>query len=340
MIIGAGPVGLYQAFQLGLLGFTARIVDVLPHAGGQCIELYPDTPIYDIPALPRCTGRELVQNLLQQVLPFGFELHLNELISALTQGPQGNWQIVAQSGHQWSAKAVFITAGVGAFLPRALQAEGADLAQGHGLAYRLDDPVRFAGQQVLVIGGDDLALSWLLQLAEAPPSQRPSSLTLLHRRDVLTADATRQQRFQTLCAQGLAQWVVGQPTRIVCDASSRNVCAVQVSPPQGDPFTLGCTHVLAATGISPRLGPLAHWGLDLHHKQLAIDPATGATAVPGIYAAGDLVTYPGKKKLIACGFHEAVMAAFGAADALRPGQNGSLQYTTSSTLLQQRLGVR
>lgn len=345
LIVGAGPTGLYLAFQLGLLGLTSRIVDVLPQAGGQCIELFPDTPIYDIPGQPRCTGRELSAQLLQQMAPFGFALHLNELVSTLEAVAPGGWTVGCQSGTVWQARAVCLTAGVGAFLPRPLQAEGADAAVGHGLFYQLDNLAQHAGQHVLVVGGDDLALDWLLQLANAPAAEAPASLTLLYRRPALNVAAERQQQFDALCAQGRVHLVVGQASRISCadpGASAPHtggVRAMWITPPEGDDQALPCTHILAATGISPRLGPLAQWGLELHRKQLPVTPANGSTARPGLFAAGDLVTYPGKKKLIACGFHEAVMAAFGLAEYLNPGQVGPLQYTTSSALLQRRLGL-
>ena len=359
LVIGAGPVGLWQVFQLGLQGIAAQVVDALPQPGGQCIELYPDKPIYDIPGLPVCTGRELTDRLLAQVRPFAPALHLGQWVASLQLQPDGRFAVAGSGGTQWLARCVFIAAGVGAFLPRALQVEGAERHQGRQLIYNsLPDDV--AVRQVLVVGGDAAAVQTAVDLASLPAAQRPARLTLLHRRATLSAEPGLLQRWQDLLAQGAAHFEVGQITALHECSPSDTASPVSSVVPAGSVGPLGPVGALVAVdiigsagtacrqpvdslvvclGVSPKLGPLAHWGLALQRRQLVVDAVHFETSVPGIHAVGDVVSYPGKKKLILCGFHEATLATFAALPRLRPDAPTLLQYTTTSALLQQRLGV-
>jgi len=336
LVIGAGPVGLWQVFQLGLQGISCHVVDALPHAGGQLVELYPDKPIYDIPGLPVCSGRELAQRLQQQVQPFAPTLHLGQTVAALARRDDQRLDVETSAGNRFVARAVFIAAGVGAFQPKRLKLDGIDAFEPAQLTYRLDDAHAFAGRHVVVHGGDDLAIDQALRLIDA--ATPPGRLSLLHRRDVLHSDDARAlARVQSLIAEGRIQRVVGQP--VGWQAPAGALSALDLIAPDGSAHTLAFDHLLVALGLSPRLGPIADWGLAMERKQLVVDPVQCQTSETGVFAVGDINTYPGKKKLILCGFHEATMAAFGAAALLLPEQRSALQYTTTSPLLQRRLGV-
>ena len=348
LVIGAGPVGLFQVFQLGLQDIRAQVVDALPVAGGQCIELYADKPIYDIPALQVCTGRELVDRLLLQIAPFAPQFHLGQEVSALAPRDDSRFDVATSTGACFIARTVFIAGGVGAFQARALKADGIERHIGTQLFYRVPEPALLAGQRVLVVGGEDAAVAAVLRLADgvdasAPVTQRPASITLLHRRRTLTADATSLARLQALCEAGVVRFEVGQVLGIEPAASAGadigRLAAVQVIGEDSSSRPLPVDVVLAFLGVSPKLGPIAHWGLALERRQLVVDAAHFETSTPGIYAVGDVVTYPGKKKLILCGFHEATLAAFAAAARLRPDQPVLLHYTTTSPKLHQLLGV-
>ena len=342
LIIGAGPVGLFQVFQLGLQGIHAEVVDALPTPGGQCIQLYADKPIYDIPAMQVCTGRELVDGLLRQLAPFAPSWHLGQVVSTLSARADGRFNATTGRGTRFISRTVFIAAGVGAFMPRALQAEGVDQLSAAQLHYQPPDHAAAAGRDVLVIGGDDAAIDAVLQLAgdgDAPhTSAPPSSITLLHRRPTLDADGTRLQRFQAHCTSGAVRFEVGQVLRVTPDNAAGHM-ALQVIGDNSVIRQLQADQLLVLLGLSPKLGPIAHWGLAMARRQLAVDAAHCETSVPGIYAVGDVISYPGKKKLILCGFHEATLATFAAVARLRPDEPTLLQYTTTSARLQQRLGV-
>ena len=351
LVIGAGPVGLWQVFQLGLQGIAAQVVDALPVPGGQCIELYADKPIYDIPGLPVCTGRELVDRLLQQIRPFAPVFHGGQLIASVQPQPEGGFAVASSTGRQWRARCLFIATGVGAFLPRTLTVAGAEGHVGRQLFYNTP-PADVAGRRVLVMGGDDAALQTIVGLAELPPGQGPSQLTLLHRRATLNAEPALLQRWQALLATGAVRIEVGQIVALIessgagasasgapLAAASTRLDAVQIVDDEGRQRPLPVDSLVVCLGLSPRLGPVAQWGLDLQRRQLRVDAAHFETSVPGIFAVGDGVSYPGKKKLILCGFHEATLATFAALRRLRPGEAALLQYTTTSALLQQRLGL-
>ena len=353
LVIGAGPVGLFLVFQLGLLGIHGQVVDSLPVPGGQCIELYADKPIYDIPAVQVCTGRELVDRLLLQVKPFTPTFHLGQTVTGLAQRGDGRFDIQTRSGLHFISRTVVVAGGVGAFEPRALKVDGVARHLGTQLFYRLPEPgaaSALSGRQVLVVGGDEAAVSAAVQLAEAiaagsatghpPPAPAPSHVTLLHRRSTLNAEPALLTRFQALCGSAVLHFEVGQILGIDEDNSpARRLLAVQTIDEHNTPHRLPVDVLLVQLGLSPKLGPIAHWGLALARRQLVVDPAHFETSTPGIFAVGDVITYPGKKKLILSGFHEATLAAFAAVARLRPTEPVLLQYTTTSPLLHQRLGV-
>ncbi|MDD4942853.1 NAD(P)/FAD-dependent oxidoreductase [Rhodoferax sp.] len=337
LVIGAGPVGLYTVFQLGLQGVAAQVVDVLPQAGGQCIELYPDKPIFDIPGIPRCSGRELAQRLLAQVAPFKPHFHFNRQVSSLALQADGRWLVSTASGiapaAHFMARTVFIAAGVGAFVPKELKLEGLATWLGSQLFYRQAPAPATQGQRVLVVGGEDEAVASAVALAQGGAQ----SVTLVHRRDVLQAPPATLAQFNTLRAAGKIKFLTGQLTGL--SASAERLQQVQLTTPEDHTVAVPLDTLVVCQGVSPKLGPMADWGLDMARKQLRVSTETFATSAPGIYAVGDVITYPGKKKLIVCGFHEATLAVFAAAQTLCPDASGVLQYTTSSALLQQRLGV-
>ena len=327
LIIGAGPIGLFQAFQLGLLEISCHIVDTLPHPGGQCAELYGSKPLYDIPGTPATTGNGLVDALLSQVAPFKPTMHLGEQIATLAREPDGRWRLGTDRGSDFLAKTVFIAAGVGAFVPRRVTIDGIETFEGSKLFYHPADLSRFAGQSVVVQGGDDAALNTALALVG-----QAAHVTLLHRRDGFQADPTLVAALRAHVANGTLSFVVGQPSGF--DGSE-----LEVTLPDTRIVSRPIDALIACLGISPRLGPIAEWGLELERKQVPVDTEKFETRAPGVFAVGDINTYPGKRKLIVCGFHEATLAAWGAAAIVFPGKAIPLQYTTTSTRLHQLLGV-
>ena len=335
VIVGAGPVGLFQAFQLGLQDIHSHIIDALPHVGGQCIELYADKPIYDIPGIPVCTGRELVAQLQTQVKPFAPTFHLNQEVTQVERLEDGTISVHTSAHQHFVCKVLVIAAGVGAFQARKLAVEGAAELENTHVHYRLSDASRFADQDVLVLGGEESAVAAALKLTLEP--QAPRSVTLMHRRDVFTAEPVMLQAMRDAVANGKLQLQIGQPTALLNDG--QHLRAVQVATPEGQTIERPAQHVLTFLGLSPKLGSIANWGLAMERKQLVVNTETFATDVPGIFAVGDINTYAGKKKLILCGFHEATLAAFGAAAIVHPTRKTLLQYTTTSTELHRLLGI-
>ena len=336
VVIGAGPVGLFQVFQLGLQGLRAHVVDALPFAGGQCAELYGDKPIYDIPGIAVCTGQELTERLLGQIRPFSPTFHLGQQVESVQAQAGGGFRIGTSGGTQLQARAVFLATGVGAFVPRALKLAGLQAHEGGQVRYRLDDPAALAGQRVVVHGGDEPAVAQAIACATAPEAQRPARTTLQHRRDVFDAPPALLAQLQALRAAGRIGVTIGVPAAIA--EEDGRLAALTLTTPEGTALSLPLDLLLVRLGLVPRLGPIADWGLQLERKQLVVDTATFATSVPGIHAVGDAITYPGKRKLILSGFHEATLAAFGAAEWLA-GHKLPLEYTTSSERLHGLLGL-
>jgi thioredoxin reductase (NADPH) len=335
LIIGAGPIGIFQAFQLGLLEISSHIVDALPYPGGQCVELYADKPIYDIPGLPVCTGRELIAQLLKQVAPFKPVLHLGQLVSTLQRQGDGRLLLETSSGTAFLAKTLFIAAGVGAFQPRMPNVEGLAAHVGKQVHLNLPETDAWADHDVLVLGDSDSALKAAITLASQ--ASKPKSVTLMHRRNVFVAEPATTAAFQALVDAQEIRFVAGQPSGL--QETDGRITGLLYLNAEGAQQTLPVDELLLQLGLSPKLGPIAHWGLDMERRQLKVSTEDYATDQRAIFAVGDINTYPGKKKLILCGFHETVLAAFGAAAIVFPQKKVLLQYTTTSTRLHTLLGV-
>ena len=336
VVIGAGPAGLFQVFELGLLEIRAHVIDTLPVPGGQCIELYPDKPIYDIPGLPFCTGRELTERLVQQIQPFGATFHLNQEVASVQRQADQRFLVQTSQGTRLLSKTVFIAGGVGAFQPRTLKVPGLESFHDQQVFYRVRDPAAFAGQHLVVMGDDDSALGWAIHFAQDEP-HRARSVTLLHRRDAFRAAPATVERMRALCVSGAMRFMAGQ---IVGFAETQGrLTHLRVTGADDRAHTVPVDILLPCLGLSPKLGPIAEWGLCLERKQLVVDTESFETSEPGIFAVGDVNTYPGKKKLIVCGFHEATLAAYAACAYVFPDQKVPLEYTTTSPRLHALLGV-
>ena len=336
VIVGAGPVGLFQVFQLGLLEIQAHVIDSLAEPGGQCIELYPDKPIYDIPAVPMCTGRDLTQNLLKQIQPFGAGFHLGQVVTQVRKQDDGRFFVETSKGTQFLAKTVFIAGGVGSFQPRTLKVGGLDRFLDTQLFYRVRSPALFAGKNLVIVGGGDSALDWALNFVADGP-HKAESVLLVHRRDELLAAPASVAKMRALCDASEMQFVIGQVTGF--EEVHGRLAGLKLTAADGVTRLLPLDMLLVFFGLGPKLGPIAEWGLDLDRKQIVVDTEKFETCIAGIFAVGDINIYPGKKKLILSGFHEAALAAFGAAPYVFPDKHILLQYTTTSSRLHKMLGV-
>jgi thioredoxin reductase (NADPH) len=338
VIVGAGPVGLFQIFELGLLGIGAHIIDSLPQVGGQCTELYPDKPIYDIPALPICGAQELIDRLLEQAKPFNARFHLGQEVTEVAPQPDGRFLVGTSQGTRLNAGAVVIAAGVGSFQPRRLSLPDIEQFEGRSVHYRVKNAADFHDRDLVICGGGDSALDWTVALCG-----KARSMTLVHRRAEFRAAPATVARMRELVAAGKMQLfeghVVAVQRRTHADGSATLSGLVVQSADGHTTIKVPADQVLAFFGLHPKLGPVAEWGLELERKALKVDTEKFQTSVPGIFAIGDINTYPGKKKLILSGFHEAALAAFAIQHHLHPGKRQFLQYTTTSPIMQKRLGV-
>jgi thioredoxin reductase (NADPH) len=336
VIIGAGPVGLFQVFELGLLEIKAHVIDSLAYPGGQPVELYPDKPIYDIPAIPVCTGQELTDRLLKQIEPFGATFHLGQEVVTVDKQDDGRFFIETSKGTRFLTKTIFIAAGVGAFQPRLLKVDGLDQFHGSQLYYRVKNPAEFAGKNLVIVGGGDSALDWALNFAANGPN-KAESVILIHRRDGFKAAPASVAKMKELCDAYEMQFIVGQITGY--EEKDGRLVGIKVTGADGVTRVVPLDVLLVFFGLSPKLGPIAEWGLEIERKQLVVDTEKFSTSIPGIFAVGDINTYPGKKKLILSGFHECALAAFGAMPIISPDKKVFLQYTTTSPKLHKVLGV-
>jgi thioredoxin reductase (NADPH) len=332
LIIGAGPAGLFQVFELGLLGIRSHVVDTLRHPGGQCAELYPDKPIYDIPALPVCGAQELVDRLMKQVEPMHPVFHFGEEVTGLARQDDGRFVLRTAAGTAFLARTVVIAAGLGSFQPRRLGLEGCDALEDVQVHYRVRSAADFHGQRLVIFGGGDSALDWVIDL-----NGKARSIVHVHRRNEFRAAPASVTRMKELVAAGKMEYVEGVAAAIATDGG--RLTGVTIKRTDGRMQDLEADHLLAFFGLHPKLGPIADWGFELEKKAIKVDTAKFQTNVPGIFAIGDINTYPGKKKLILSGFHEAALAAFAIAEYLNPAKKVHLQYTTTSPIMQKRLGV-
>lgn len=333
VIVGAGPCGLFQVFELGLLGLKAEVIDSIPRPGGQCSELYPDKPIYDIPAIPVCTGQELTDALLKQIEPFSPGMHLGEEVQVVQRQDNDTFLVETSKGKQFNAKAVVIAAGVGSFQPRQLRVPNVEEYEDRTLHYRVRDPAQFAGKRLVILGGGDSALDWVLELAD-----KAERITLVHRRDEYRAMPDSVARMKQLVAEGRIDELTSAKASELRGEDGQ-VSSIVIQPKEGDAVDVAADQVLVFFGLAPKLGPIAEWGLDINRKTLNVDTEKFETSEPGIYAVGDINYYPGKKKLILCGFHEAALAAFAIKQRIEPEKKVHVQYTTTSPIMHERLGI-
>jgi thioredoxin reductase (NADPH) len=331
-IVGAGPCGLFQVFELGLLGLKAHVLDSLPKVGGQCVELYPDKPIYDIPAVPVCTGQQLTDLLLEQIKPFGAQYHLGETVQTVHKQENGRFLVGTSGGTQLDAGAVIVAGGVGAFEPRKLSVPNADQYEGKQIHYRVRDPKSFTGKDVVIMGGGDSALDWAVVLAEFA-----HSVVLIHRRPEFRGAQATVDKLTALREAHRADILVGNAQDLV--EENGQLKGIRVTSADGVTRAVSCDQILVFYGLHPKLGPIAEWGYELNKRTIQVDTEKFQTSIPGIYAVGDINHYPGKKKLILSGFHEAALAAFAIKEYLEPGKKVHLQYTTTSPIMHKRLGV-
>jgi thioredoxin reductase (NADPH) len=332
VIIGAGPVGLFAVFELGLLDINAHLVDILDRPGGQLTELYPEKPIYDIPGYPVISAQELVDRLMEQARPFHPTFHLGQTVEQLERLSDGRLRLVTSAGVHLTTKVVVIAAGGGSFQPKRPPVEGIEAFEHKSVFYavrRIDD---FRDQDLLIVGGGDSALDWTLNLQ---PIAR--SLTLLHRRDVFRAAPDSVNKMRSLVDAGAMKLVYGQLSKLLGEDGQVRTAIVRDNA--GKDIELAVTRVLPFFGLTMKLGPLAHWGLNLDENLVPVDTEKFETSEPGIFAIGDINTYPGKLKLILSGFHEAALMSRAAARIVHPDKPVIFQYTTSSSSLHKKLGV-
>ncbi|HEY8383294.1 MAG TPA: NAD(P)/FAD-dependent oxidoreductase [Microvirga sp.] len=335
VIIGAGPVGLFAVFELGLLDIKAHLIDILPKAGGQCTELYPEKPIYDIPGFPIVTGQGLIDNLMKQIEPFHPTFHTGEMVASLeTLGtPEApKFRLTTDAGTVFTAKCIIVAAGGGSFLPKKPPIENIDAYEGTGVHYAVRKMEAFRGKKILIVGGGDSALDWTVNLQ--PLSER---LTLLHRRDAFRAAPHTVEQMRSLVASGDMDMHLGQVVALKGEAPVLE--AVVVRRDDGSTFEVPCDVMLPFFGLTMKLGPIADWGLNLNENLIPVDTEKFETNVPGIFAIGDINHYPGKLKLILSGFHEGALAAQKVHRYVYPDKKLLFQYTTSSSSLQKKLGV-
>jgi thioredoxin reductase (NADPH) len=332
VIIGAGPVGLFAVFELGLLDIKAHVLDILPKPGGQCAELYPEKPIYDIPALPIVTGQGLTDALLEQIKPFGPAFHFGERVDVVQKLDDGRFVLATDGGKSFITKLIVIAAGGGSFTPKRPPLEGIEGYEGKSVFYsvrRMDD---FRDQDIFIVGGGDSALDWTLNLQ---PIAR--SLTLMHRRDDFRAAPASVNKMRELVAAGKIQMKLGQMTTLV--GANGQLQSVKCKGTEGD-FEVTATRLMPFFGLTMKLGPVADWGLNLEENLISVDTEKFQTSQDRIFAIGDINTYPGKLKLILSGFHEAALMAQAAHKIVYPDKRLIFQYTTSSSSLQKKLGVK
>jgi thioredoxin reductase (NADPH) len=332
VIVGAGPVGLFAVFELGLLDIKCALVDILDKPGGQCAELYPEKPIYDIPGYPIITGDGLVQKLMEQIAPFKPTLHLSQMVESLARDTDGRFRLTTDAGTTFLCKVVIVAAGGGSFQPKRPPVPGIEDYEGTSVHYAVRRMEDFRGHDVLIVGGGDSALDWTLNLQPLA-----KSLTLLHRRDDFRAASDSVRKMRELVEAGKVKLALGQVSGLRGDAGQ--VSHAIVKDKDGAEVHHAATRILPFFGLTMKLGPVANWGINLDENLIPVSTETFETSEKGIFAIGDINTYPGKLKLILCGFHEAALMAQAAVHIVSPEKKVVFQYTTSSSSLQKKLGV-
>jgi thioredoxin reductase (NADPH) len=333
VIIGAGPIGLFAVFELGLLDMKTHLIDILDKIGGQCAELYPEKPIYDIPGIPYTSAQGLVDALLLQIKPFNAQFHLGEMVESVEKIGEPLFRVKTDQGKEFESKVVVIAAGGGSFQPKRPPIPGIEPYEGKSVFYAVRKMEAFRDKRVLIVGGGDSALDWTLNLAPIA-----SHLTLLHRRSEFRAAPDSVNKMMALEGEGKIDLVLGQVTSLV--GSDGQVQKAIVKTNEGSMFEIACDALLPFFGLTMKLGPVANWGFELKNNELIpVETASFETSMPGIFAIGDINWYPGKLKLILSGFHEAALMAQKAHRHVYPEKRLVFQYTTSSSSLQKKLGV-
>ncbi len=333
VIIGAGPVGLFAVFELGLLNIKAHLVDILDKPGGQCAELYPEKPIYDIPAWPVISGQGLTDRLMEQIKPFEPTFHLSQMVESLRKTDEGVWQITTDAGTVMTAHVVVIAAGGGSFVPKKPPIAGIDAYEGTSVFYAVRKMAQFADKRLVIVGGGDSALDWTLNLQPLA-----KEVTLIHRRDDFRAAPDSVEKMKKLVAEGKMKFLLGQVSAL--EGADGKLSGITIKDDAKNETRIECDNLLPFFGLTMKLGPVANFGLNLHENLIPVDTEKFETSEPGVFAIGDINTYPGKLKLILSGFHEAALMAQKAFAYCRPGEKLRFQYTTSSTDLQTKLGVK
>ena len=331
LIIGAGPTGLFCGHQLGIIGLSCEIVDNLDKAGGQCIELYPDKPIYDIPAVPECTGEELTNNLLQQIKPFNIKFHLNERVEELKK-IEKRWNVKTSSGIEFDVAAIVIAGGVGSFEPRKFSVKECEKFEGKSLFYSIKDKSIFKDKIVSIFGGGDSALDWALELSNI------SKVNLIHRRDGFSGAESSVQKVKELNDQGKLNLFTKYQMEMV--SGDKKIEVVKIKHDEGEIKEIKSDYVLGFFGLIMQLGPILNWGLNINKKTVLVNTENFETNVEGIFAIGDICSYPGKLKLILSGFHEGALAARGCFKYAKPDEKLRFEFTTTSKAAQERLGIK
>lgn len=332
VIIGAGPVGLFAVFELGLLDMKAHLVDILDKPGGQCAELYPEKPIYDIPAFPVITGQELTDNLIAQIEPFSPSFHLQQMAEGLEKLDNGNWLLSTDMGTKIEAKVVVIAAGGGSFTPKKPNIPNLEEYEDKSVFFAVREMDKFKGKNILIAGGGDSALDWTLNLQ---PLAR--KMALVHRRADFRAAPDSVSKMMKLVSEKKMDFHVADIKEL--HGFDGRLHAVTVKPKDGDAYKVECDTLLAFYGLTMKLGPIANFGLNLHENLIPVDTEKFETSTAGIFSIGDINSYPGKLKLILSGFHEGALMAQQAFRYVYPDKKLRFQYTTSSSSLQEKLGV-
>jgi thioredoxin reductase (NADPH) len=332
VIIGAGPVGLFSVFELGILGLNAHVIDNLDKIGGQCIELYPDKPIYDIPGVPNCTGELLIKNLLDQIKPFKPEFHLNQRVNEIKKNDK-LWRVITSENKIFETPNIIIAGGVGSFEPRKVDIKNAEKFEGKGFYYSVKDKSKFKDQIIAIFGGGDSALDWTLEL-----SNIAKKIYLIHRREDFKGAPHTLSKIKEIAKTGKIEIkTFYKLTDVNGDLKLNNI---QIQKNNENKEVLNIDSVIAFFGLKMELGPIANWGLNLEEKCILVNTKNFQTNEDGIFAIGDICTYPGKLKLILSGFHEGALAARECFARSRPNENYVFQYTTSSTQIHKRLGIK
>ena len=332
IIIGAGPVGLFAVFELGLLDMKCHLIDILDVPGGQCAELYPEKPIYDIPAIPVCTGQELTDKLLEQIQPFEPMFHLGQIAESIVKSKNGNWIVTTDSNVSLEAPVIVIAAGGGSFVPKKPPLKDIEKYEGSSVFYSVKKMEIFRDKNLVIAGGGDSALDWTLSLQPIA-----KSLTLVHRRDDFRAAPDTIKKMRNLVSNDKMALEIAQLKEI--KGSSGNIESLGVKGVRGE-YDIDCDMLLAFYGLTMKLGPVANFGINLDRNLIPVDTEKFETDVEGIFAVGDINHYPGKLKLILSGFHEAALMAQHAFKYVYPDRRLRFQYTTSSSDLQEKLGVQ